>query len=119
MILGLAPEKHIDLKLFKDKFYDVWHFCLESLGELARHLDFKTVSYDGTLMPFEHINAHTIFDDHTDKYGDTNIELTNPLHSGNKLIKYEAAEKKRKTMLEESFKEDAQQLSNSKKNPIL
>lgn len=97
--LGLLPEEHIDVKLFMDKFYDVWSFCLVSLEELARHLDFKTVYHDGALMPFQYINAHTIFNDHTDKFAERkgSIQLTNPLASSKKLIKYEEAEKRRKS----------------------
>jgi hypothetical protein len=67
-VLGLAPETHVDVKMFKENFYDVWHFSVECLGELARHLDQKTVNFDGTLLPFQEINAHTIFSDNTDRF---------------------------------------------------
>ena len=67
-VLQLSPDTHVDLEMFKKNFYDVWHFSLECLDELARYLDQKTVNFDGTMLPFQEINAHTIFSDHTDRF---------------------------------------------------
>merc|ERR1719379_558242 len=37
--LGLGPEKQVDSSMFKEHFYDVWHFCLVSLKEFATFVD--------------------------------------------------------------------------------
>ena len=61
--LGLGPEKEVDSSMFKEHFYDVWHFCLVSLKEFATFVDDRMQRPDGSPIPFDDIHGNTIFND--------------------------------------------------------